>query len=175
MASNSARSVNGVSTAVSGLVAGLAGSLAMYGFRLLWDSRRQASPASGIYGFDEEADINSVDQLFELLSLAPLPREETLKVALLLHFGYGAAAGIGYAFAVNRFPASKALYGTAFGTLLWMFGDELAITASGLSHPRSKTASSHLSALFAHLLFGSVTEISRSLALKASSRRHHLS
>ncbi len=144
-----------------GTVGGLAGAWAMQQFRKVWDDRAGASPESGIFGFDEEADLNSVDELCNVLSLAPLSKEEALRAALVLHYAYGAVAGGAYGAMDHKFPAVSAGFGTLFGASLWLIGDELAMTASGLSDPASKVPSSHLSALFAHLLFGSVTELSR--------------
>ena len=145
--------------ALAGALGGLAGAWAMQGFRTVWDGREQATPQGGIFGFDEEADLNTIDKLCELALLPPLSREEALRAAAVLHYTYGALAGSAYGALSERFPATGWGLGTMFGASLWLVGDELAITVSGLSDPWSKTGSSHLSALFAHLLFGSVTAL----------------
>ena len=140
----------------------------MQQFRILWDGRAEASPASGIFGFDEEADVNSVDRICELLSLPPLSKEEALSMALALHYAYGALAGGTYGLVNYKFPSTDKGFGTLFGASLWLVGDELAIAASGLANPASKTFSSHFSALFAHLLFGATTELSRGILNRAA-------
>ncbi len=150
-------------TGIFGALGGLTGALAMHQFRLVWDARATASPASGIFGFDEESDINAVDQIRKSLSLPPLPRSEALQLALMLHYAFGALSGAAYALLTEAFPNLKAGRGLLFGSLLWLAGDELAVSMTGISDPTSKTASSHLSALAAHLLFGTVTESGRQL------------
>ncbi len=148
---------------LSGILGGLAGALAMHQFRLLWEGRRSASPDSGIFGFDYEADIHSVDELCARLCLPVFTEPDALKFALLLHYGFGAAAGAIYGLLRSRSAWSDAQFSATFGILLWAFGDELAMSATGLSNPRTRTASSHVSALFAHLLFSSVTELTTRL------------
>ena len=143
---------------LAGAIGGLAGAWAMQQFRLRWDARANADADSGIFGFDEEADIKSVDQICAALSLPPLSEPEALAAALWLHYGYGVTAGAAYAILVSRRPKARAGFGTAFGAALWLIGDEAAITASSLSNPWSRKPAAHVSALAAHLLFGVVTE-----------------
>ncbi len=52
----------------------------------------------------------------------------------------------------------RAGYGTAYGTAVFVVGDEIAITAAGLSNPLKKPIESHASAFIAHLIFGAVLE-----------------
>ena len=130
----------------------------MQQFRLRWDARRGASAATGIFGFDNEADIGSVDQICAAFNLAVLSKDEALQAALWLHYGYGMLSGAAYGVAAARWPAARTAFGMAFGSALWLVGDEFAITVTGLSDPRSRQAASHASALLAHILFGIVTE-----------------
>ena len=143
---------------LAGAVGGLAGAWAMQQFRLRWDGRAHASADSGIFGLDEESDIGAVDQVCAAFQLAVLSREEALHVALWLHYGYGLVSGAAYGAAVAKRPATSAGFGIAFGIGLWLIGDEFAMAATGLSDPFARKASSHGSALLAHLLFGVVTE-----------------
>jgi uncharacterized membrane protein YagU involved in acid resistance len=92
-------------------------------------------------------------------------------VALVLHYGYGALAGAAYGVYSAKWPPMKTGSGTLFGTAVWLFGDELPISVSGLSKPFARSARSHGSALAAHLLFGVTTELARRLLLGSSSRR----
>ncbi len=136
----------------------------MQQFRRRWDARPGASANTGIFGFDEEADTGSVDQICAAFELAVLSRDEALLAALWLHYGYGLLSGAAYGIAVAHRPAARAGFGMAFGAALWLIGDELAITLTGLSNPWSRKASSHSSALLAHILFGLVTEGGRRAA-----------
>lgn len=143
---------------LAGAIGGLAGAWAMQQFRLRWDVRRGASPETGIFGFDKEADLGSVDQICAAFNLAVLPENEALQAALWLHYAYGVLSGAAYGVAVAQRPTANAGYGMAFGAALWLIGDELAITMAGLSDPRTRKPASHASALFTHILFGVVTE-----------------
>lgn len=153
-------------SSICGALGGLAGAWAMQHFRILWERRPDASPESGIFGFDEEADIKSVDQVCSLLSLPAVSEPEALRAAMLLHYGYGAFAGAAYGAMRRKLLETEAGSGLTFGLALWLFGDELAITAAGLSDPATRKASAHVSALFAHLLFGGLTAASQRLLSK---------
>ncbi|MDQ2712418.1 MAG: DUF1440 domain-containing protein [Acidobacteriota bacterium] len=140
-----------------GAISGLAGAYAMQRFRSVWNAKLSA--ADGVFGLDDEADLNSVRRLLPDTYGRTLTREQALRIALLLHYGYGAMAGAGYGIAARKFPSLRAGHGTAFGITLWAIGDELAMSVSGLSDPRRKSSLSHASALFAHLLFGTTVEV----------------
>ena len=144
-----------------GAVAGLVGAYAMQQFRTAWNRDHAASARDAIYGLDEEADLNSANVLTSFFIGRTLPKKDALRLALLLHYGYGAFAGAGYAVSAARWSPIKAGYGTLFGTGVWFFGDELPISLSGISNPSARGIRSHASAFAAHLLFGAATELTR--------------
>ncbi len=141
---------------LKGAAAGLFGAFAMQQMRSRWNAI--SAPPDAVFGLDDEADINSVRLLSAIISDRVLTKSEALDIALLLHYGYGAAAGAGYAVLAGRLPATRAGSGAVFGTALWVVGDELPISLSRISDPRSKHAVSHLSAFVAHIVFGVATE-----------------
>lgn len=64
-------------------------------------------------------------------------------------------------------PAIGLGRGTLFGTALWLGADEIAVPAFGLSGPPAETpASSHLSALAAHLVYGLVADLVKRSAVR---------
>ncbi len=141
-----------------GALAGLAGAAAMHGFRALWNSLVGESTRNGIFGLDREADINSVRMLRGILRDTAISDAKAENVALKLHYAYGCSAGIFYALCGNRVALLRVGSGTAFGSVLWLVGDELPISIVGVSNPRTKSLASHGSALAVHLLFGAVVE-----------------
>ena len=147
----------------TGAVAGLAGALVMHEFRVVWEALYPDSK-DGIFGFDEESDVASVNKFSQLLYGDTPGRSEAEKIALMLHYSVGAAAGASYAVATDRWPQVAAGSGTAFGLALWLVLDEAAIGLSGLSDPLRKHLRSHVSAVVAHLLFGVVVDLSRTAA-----------
>ena len=148
-----------------GAVAGLVGAYAMQQFRTAWNRKFVASPRDAVYGLDEEADLKSAHLLTKFFVSRTLPKQDALRLALLLHYGYGAIAGAGYAISAARWPPMKTGCGSLFGTGLWLLGDELPISLSGLSNPFARSVRSHVSAFAAHLLFGATTELTRSVLL----------
>jgi hypothetical protein len=154
--------------AVVGAVAGLVGAYAMQQFRTAWNRDYAASARDAVYGLDEEADLNSANVLTSFFIGRTLPKKDALRLALLLHYGYGAFAGAGYAVSAAKWLRIKTGYGTLFATGVWLLGDELPISLSGLSNPFARSIRSHASAFAAHLLFGSATELTRRVLLHSS-------
>ncbi len=130
----------------------------MRGFRALWDSLVGESTRNGIFGLDREADINSVRMLYGAWGDQNISDAKAENVALGLHYAYGCWAGIFYVLCGDRVPLVRLGSGTAFGSVLWLVGDELPISVFGFSDPRSRSLASHGSALAVHLLFGAVVE-----------------
>ena len=143
---------------IRGALAGIAGAGAMQWFRVFWLMLVGKNPRHGIFGFDREADVTSVQMLSTALLDRRVPADEAERIALALHYAYGCAAGVFYVLVANRSSAVRTGQGTAFGTLLWLLGDELPISISGISNPLKKSPASHASAFAVHLLFGAVLE-----------------
>lgn len=130
----------------------------MQRFRVAWNRHHAATPRDGVFGLDREADLKSANIITNLFIGRTVSERSAERLALVLHYAYGAAAGVGYVLWIEASPAARTSYGTLFGTVLWLLGDELPIALSGLSNPFARSHRSHLSALVAHLIFGSVTE-----------------
>ncbi len=147
--------------AAVGAAAGTVAAFAMQQFVSLWHGTGGQRAEDGAFGLDREADVNAAQKLWQLLFHESLTEAEAIRVARIMHYGYSAAASAGYAVLVSKNQIFRAGFGTAYGLVLWLVGDEIAITLMRLSDPRHKTKASHAVALAAHLLFGSVTELSR--------------
>jgi hypothetical protein len=142
-----------------GAVAGLAGAWAMRQVLTFWHTNWGAAARHGAFGLDAEADIRSVEMLAMKLSGKPVSRAEAQRIATALHYMYGVSAGVLYAWLADRWPSLRAGFGTGYGTAIWFLGDEIPIIVAGISDPCEKSAASHVSALAAHLLFGTVVEL----------------
>ncbi|NBD12765.1 MULTISPECIES: DUF1440 domain-containing protein [Corallococcus] len=76
-----------------------------------------------------------------------------------VHWGYGTLWGALHGALHGRAPLAGKLFGVGFGLGLFLFGDELAVPLLRLAPPPHKVpAKSHLSALAAHLVYGTTTE-----------------
>ncbi|MGH2530771.1 MAG: hypothetical protein ACRDJW_00565 [Thermomicrobiales bacterium] len=81
----------------------------------------------------------------------------------LVHYGYGTIQG-GLLGAITNGNGSLVKEAPAFGSALWLFGDELAISALGLAAgPTKYPLSQHAHRLAAHLDYGAATGASTRL------------
>ncbi len=130
----------------------------MHAFRLLWERLAGHSPKHGIFGFDYEADVNSVQLLCSAIGVEELQDDVAAKLGLTLHYAYGAALGALYSVFAARRPWVRRGFGTAFGSVLWLIADELPISAAHVSRPFDRSGASHAGALASHLLFGATVD-----------------
>lgn len=107
--------------------------------------------------------------LYETAVGKKLQSEETKNLlSYLVHWGYGVLQGGLYG-ALNagngRIPTLK--NGAAFGTGLWLLGDELTVPALGLQEGPTATApKTHINRLGAHLAYGLATAVATRLLYK---------
>jgi uncharacterized membrane protein YagU involved in acid resistance len=79
-----------------------------------------------------------------------------------VHYGYGAAMGALYGGLSELVPTIGTGLGIPYATALWLFGDEIAVPALGLSKPPAATTpAEHASALSAHFVYGVTLDIAR--------------
>lgn len=145
-----------------GAAAGLVGACAMQCFRSVWNQHYVSTPRHGVFGLDKEADLRSVERLTKVFADRVLSEGRSEQVALILHYAYGTAAGAAYSAIAETLPATRFGFGALFGTAVWIFGDEIPITLMNISNPFNRSGRSHGSAFVAHLLFGTVTELTLS-------------
>jgi hypothetical protein len=136
-----------------GLLSGLVGSAAMHIFRLGWEAVTNRDPQKGIFGFDTEADVNSVYLIYCCISLERPRKVRAARTGLALHYVYGASLGALYALTKPRVRWIARSSGVAPGALLWIGADELPISLTGISDPFRRSIASHASALLAHVVF----------------------
>lgn len=142
-----------------GITAGLVGSAAMHGFRLVWESAVAHNSRHTIFGFDREADENGARLAYGFFSDDVLMEPVARRLGIAMHYGLGATFGIFYA--LSR---ARGLSGGALGVLLWLGADEIPISLLAISNPFAKSIASHVGALASHLLFGiAVTRTLRAL------------
>lgn len=145
-----------------GAAAGVAGSAGMHAFRVIWEAAVSHNSRHAIFGFDREADVNGARLAYRIFSGGRLSEPAARHLGIAMHYGLGATFGLLYALS-----GAPAISGAALGALLWLFADEIPISASGISDPFAKSPRSHAAALASHLLFGLVvTQTVRALGPK---------
>ncbi len=81
-----------------------------------------------------------------------------------VHFSFGTLMGIVYAVTAEMVPEVTAGGGTAFGTVLFLAADEVAVPALRLAPPPTETApTDHLQHWAAHVVYGGGVELVRSV------------
>lgn len=154
-----------------GTVGGLAGTLAMKAY---WtavtrvsgsDPRSEKRKTNGqtgsiaLLGTHHEPGESSTEALARLGHEAVADdepaEEQKKKLSLLVHWTYGAAQGAVYDAVSRRLPGPRWAQGLAYGGVMWLVGDEIAVPALGLAEgPRHYPARQHAHRLGAHLAYG---------------------
>ncbi|NPC74865.1 DUF1440 domain-containing protein [Corallococcus exiguus] len=88
-----------------------------------------------------------------------LEGERKKQAGNVVHWSYGTLWGAVHGALHERVPLTGKLFGVGFGLGLFLIGDELAVPLLRLAPPPQKVpAKSHLSALAAHIVYGTTAE-----------------
>ncbi len=152
----------------TGAIGGLAGAFAMNQFQSLQSSASKAlAEKQGVQqqkysSQDEDATQKTARAISEHVFDHELTKPEKEKAGPAVHYGIGTLVGAVYGVAAETLPISRAGRGTVYGGAVWLFADEVAVPAFGLSGSPTKTPlSTHVSALASHLVYGFVTDLIR--------------
>lgn len=81
-----------------------------------------------------------------------------------VHYTFGTLMGVCYSAAAEFYPEITAGGGAAYGTLLFLGADEVAVPAFHLAPPPTQTpASDHLQHWAAHVVYGGTLELARNI------------
>ena len=93
-----------------------------------------------------------------------LTLEDKKKAGQAVHYAFGTLMGIVYGVSAELIPEVTTGAGTAFGTLLFLGADEVAVPAFQLApSPTETPATDHLQHWAAHVVYGGSLELVRSL------------
>ncbi|NYF89084.1 CbtA family protein [Tunturiibacter empetritectus] len=94
----------------------------------------------------------------------PLDDQDKKTAGQAVHYTFGTLMGVVYAVSSELIPEVTTGAGTAYGTLLFLAADEVAVPAFQLSPAPSNTpATDHLQHWAAHVVYGGSLELVRSL------------
>ncbi len=142
---------------LAGVAGGLAGAWTMNQFQAAL-SRWQSQPRSE----GEDATQKAAAALAAPLIARPLTRDEKRVGGPLVHYSFGSAMGGVYGALTEVRPEISAGRGTLFGAAVWLGADEIGVPLAGLSSsPAGTPASTHASALAAHLVYGATADLVR--------------
>ncbi len=160
---------------LAGAVGGLVGTIAMTEFQKGWQKvaekrrsgdRRREQKTSRARSSEEKEDatMKAAGKLAQAAG-RELTYEEKKRVSPLVHYGFGTAMGALYGMAMETSPRGVRaqripVFGSLFGSALFLGADEMAVPALGLSEA-AESAPSHLYAWASHLVYGLTAEFVR--------------
>lgn len=168
---------------VTGVAAGIAATLIMDQFQKLSSAGQKAADKQIRLALDEpEEAINrdhqqqaeqaakqedSTEKVARKIAAAAgkdLPEANKKKAGQAVHYAFGTLMGAIYGVSAELVPEVTTGGGTAYGTLLFLAADEVAVPAFQLSPPPTETApTDHLQHWAAHVVYGGSLELIRSL------------
>ena len=93
-----------------------------------------------------------------------LPKEDKKKAGRAVHYTFGTLMGVVYAVTAELVPEATTGAGAAFGTLLFLAADEVAVPAFQLSPSTAGTPTfDHLQHWASHVVYGGSLELVRNL------------
>lgn len=149
-------------TLAKGIVAGVVATAALVATReALWRMESEALRAhemslrEGVEATGFQKPVHAVADKYGIL----LDKEEEQRVAQALAWGAGVAAVTAYAFARDRWPATRAGHGLAFGLAAWAIEDETLMPLAGMARPpQDYPWQAHARGLGAHAAYGVAAE-----------------
>lgn len=148
---------------LAGLAGGLAASFAMNRFEAwLGKLTPKENGAEAADPFEASSTVKMAEMVSERVFHRKLRDREKDRAANAVHYLCGAAMGGVYGALAEKAPVARAGFGTVFGSMVWLLGDEIALPQLGLTRPASAyPASMHASAWVSHLVFGLTTDLVR--------------
>jgi putative membrane protein len=112
-------------------------------------------------GEEENATVKAAVAVADAVGVE-LPEDAKQPAGNAMHYAFGIVTGAAYGAVAEEWPAASACQGTAFGALLWLTADEIAVPALKLSKgPGEYPLRVHAMGLGSHLVYGLTTELVR--------------
>jgi putative membrane protein len=93
-----------------------------------------------------------------------LPQEQKKSAGQAVHYTFGTLMGVAYAAAAEHLPEITTGAGLAYGTLLFLAADEIAVPSLQLAPPPTETpAADQLEHWAAHIVYGATLDLLRTL------------
>jgi hypothetical protein len=113
---------------------------------------------------EQEGSTEIVARKIAEASGSHLQKEEKKKAGQAVHYTFGTLMGVVYSVSAELIPEVTTGAGTAYGTILFLAADEIAVPAFQLSPtPMDTPASDQLQHWAAHIVYGGTLELARSL------------
>jgi uncharacterized membrane protein YagU involved in acid resistance len=114
---------------------------------------------------EQEGSTEKVARKIAQAAGTQLDQEKKKKAGQVVHYTFGTLMGMVYGVSAELVPEATIGAGTAFGTLLFLGADEVAVPALQLAPAATDTPpTDHLQHWAAHVVYGGSLELVRSLA-----------
>jgi putative membrane protein len=126
------------------------------------DGRKKEEPSRARDETSDDATIRTAEAISEKVFHHELTRSEKKVAGPAVHYAFSAGMGALYGAAAEVSPNATAGFGTAFGAVLFVVADEIAVPALGLSQNKQEVPlSEHFYGFVSHLVYGAATEAVR--------------
>lgn len=162
---------------VAGMIGGAAGTAAM---DFYMKAIRKAAGGRKSPGQPKEHDVSLIGRkhqegepataalgrlAYESIARREPDPETKTKLGEAVHWTYGVGQGALYGLVRGRAPKADLTGGLAYGAVLWLLGDEIALPLLGLAEgPKAYPAGLHAKAFGAHMVYGVATAATTQLA-----------
>lgn len=148
-----------VTTIIAGVVAGTAASFVM---------ERYQGLTAHLFGQDKSVDdpatVKAADSAKATVGAKPVTQKRRGEAGELVHYATGIVLGLNYALLVLHWPVAAIGFGAAFGVVVAILLDDIAVPAFGWGPwPWQVGAGTHAYSVTAHVVFGLVLEAVRRL------------
>jgi uncharacterized membrane protein YagU involved in acid resistance len=146
---------------VAGLAGGLAASWAMNQFQA---GMKKVTEGNGQQKGEQregggDATVKAASAMSETVAHHQLTHDEKKVAGPVVHYVFGSTIGALYGAAAEFSPMTAKGWGVPFGAAVFVGADEIGVPLAGLSEPPQEVpASTHASALAAHLVYGATTD-----------------
>ena len=155
-----------VKRVVAGAIGGLAASLAMNQFQVIW-SKAEEAVSNSKTPQGEDATVKIARNISRKVCNADLTEPQKKVAGPIVHYGFGTLLGALYGALAETVPLTSAGYGIPYGSAVWLLADEVAVPALGLSKaPNKAPIRSHIQALASHCVYGLAADLTRRAILK---------
>ncbi len=156
----------------AGALGGLAASFVMNQFQALWSKTAKRVSNNGADektspSEDEDATIKIARRISRTIAGHELSEDDKKWAGPVVHYAFGTLIGAAYGALAETAPAFRSGFGAAYGGMVWLGADEVAVPALRLSRPALESPlSSHAEALASHIVYGVTTDLARRAILK---------
>jgi hypothetical protein len=142
---------------IFGALAGTAATYLMTQFQNRSQGNRNEGEKEGPEAGKKEEPATTIvaERIYSKVRHSELPDDKKESAGQLVHYTFGAVMGAGFGILADALPQNPISRGLLYGSMVWLFADEIGNAVAKLSPPPWKVDSAtHAYAWFSHLIYG---------------------